>query len=377
MASPSGPGQPSGPDPGSVRCDNCKKSILGSSQGTDNATFTERLRKIKTEWCLSPRMWPIGYIIESPYSPFWIEQLLPARDWRNAFEDLLALASGGEMISPESRKKEKAVGANLTWDRASKCIEKLNNLNARDASQYKHVQTTFNAAKSPGLQMDPSLISWMERKMSEAREMVQHRVAVAEAFKNWEATRRELSASRQKARGQWMASLITSGALGGWNSTLKDSEHGDLIVLRKEVVTPEDDQDSIGFTERELREHFEDGKPLEDGVPGPPLYRVSHRPPVAPVDDHQFVDENSAPQTPPDEPVVMSRVPERPCFWGQETTAERITLPNQKTATRVVMKNYLTDGGFEEKVMIQEPGKVLQEVEKAKALIEDRMFGLD
>lgn len=73
----------------------------------------------------------------------------------------------------------------------------------------------------------------------------------------------------------------------------------------------------------------------------------------------------------------MSKIPERPCFWSQTTTAERITLPDGRMVTKVVMKNYLTNGDVEEKVIVQEPGKVLQEVEKARALIQDRMFGFD
>ena len=96
-----------------------------------------------------------------------------------------------------------------------------------------------------------------------------------------------------------------------------------------------------------------------------------------PVDDDQIIDGKVSPHPPPDGPLIMSRIPERPYFFGQNTTAERITLPNGKTATRVVMKNYLTNGDVEEKVIVQEPGRVLQEVEKARALIQDRVYGFD
>ena len=376
MASPSDTVQPTDPNPGSVLCDKCKKFVLEPSQNAENISVADRIRQIRSEWRLSPRMWPVGYLIESPYSPFWVEQELPKRNWRNAFEDLLALESGGEMISDESRKQEKAVAAKINWERASHCIETLNKLNARDAPSYNLAQTALNSAKSLGPQKDPAIISWLEEKMKSAREMAQRRVAIAESFKVMEETRREWPASRHKDRGQWMASLITSGALTGWSSTLEDSEHGDLIRLRNKVAAPEDDA-GIDFTELELHEHFEDGKPFEYGLPGSPLYLVSDRTPAVPVDDDQFVDENSSPRPPPDEPVIMSRIPERPYFWGQNTNAERITLPNGKTATRVVMKNYLTNGDVEEKVIVQEPGRVLEEVEKARALIQDRMYGFD
>lgn len=370
MASPSSPGQPSGPDPGSVLCDNCKKSVLEPYQNTESISYHERMSQARKEWLLSPSMWPVGYIIGSPYSPFWVEQELPKRDWRNAFEDLLALESGGEMVSLESRKQEQAVAAKVNWERAKSCIEKLNKFNARNAHTYNLVQTALNLAKSPGNQTDPSFISWLDEKKKMVAEMVQRRVDTAKAFKTMEEIRREWSASLRKDRGQWMASLITSGALTSWNSTLEDSEEGELMVLG----TPED---GIKFSENELREHFKHGKPLHEGTPGPPMYEVSHRPSTVPVDDHQFVDDGSSPQPPPDEPTYTSRIPDRPCFRMQTTVAEHITLPDGKMVTKVVMRNYLTNGDFQEKVMVQEPGKVLQEVEEARALIQDRMLGFD
>lgn len=133
----------------------------------------------------------------------------------------------------------------------------------------------------------------------------------------------------------------------------------------------------MSYTERELRDHFEDARPIEIGIPGPPLYEVSHQHPAVPADDHQYVDESSSDNPPPDELAIMSRIPQRPCFWGQVTAAERIKLPSGKMGTKVVMKNFLTNGDVEEKVIVQEPGKVLQEVEKARALIQDRIFGFD
>lgn len=275
MASPSGPGQPSGPDPGSVLRDNCKKSVLEPSQNTENVPLYERMRQVMNEWELSPRMWPVGYIIGSPYSPFRVEQELPNRNWRNAFEDLLALESGDEMVSHESRKQEKAVAARVNWERANHCIGKLSQYNAREAPGFNLAQTILNELKSSEHETDPALSSWLMKKIDIVKELAQRRVALAQTFKDREETRREWSASRHKDRGQWMASLITSGALRGWRSTLEDSEDGDVIHLTKDLVAPED-QDGISLSERELHDHFEDGKPFEQGLPGPPWYQVSH-----------------------------------------------------------------------------------------------------
>ena len=374
MASPSGTGQPTRSDPGSVLCDKCKKSVLEPSQNAENIPLRDRIRQIRGEWRLSPNLWPMGYLIESPYSPFHVEQELPNRNWRNAFEDLLAIESGGEMISAESREQERAVAAKINWERASHCINILNKLNARDVPDWTLAQAALNAAKSSRHQKDLVIIPWLEEKMKLGSELVQRRVALAESFKAKEEMRREWPASRHKDRGQWMASLITSGALTGWSSTLEDSEHGDLIRLNNDLADP---RDGVSFTEFELHELFEDGKPLEQGLPGPPLYQVSNRSLAVPVHDDQIIDGKVSPHPPPDEPLIMSRIPERPYFFGQNTTAERITFPNGNMATRVVMKNYLTNGDVEEKVIVQEPGRVLHEVEKARALIQDRVYGFD
>ena len=374
MASSSGPEQPSARDPGSVLCDKCNKPVLDPSQNTEDVSFSHRIEQAVKDWLLGPKMWPVGYLIGSPYSPFRVEQQqLPKRDWRNAFEDLLALESGGDMISHESRSHEMAVAAKVRWERASDLIEKINKINISDAPNLNRAQKTLDEISSSGNRAHLPLISWMDKQIKVGKGMVQRRVAVARRLKAQEEIRREWSASSHKDRGQWIASLITSGALRGWTSVLEDSEEGDLITLKKDS----EKSSIIRISERELREYFDEFKPLHTRTPGPPLYRVPHRPSATPKNNPQIVVEDSGPEIPPDRPKLFSRVPERPYFRGQRTTAELITLPCGKTATKVVMRNWLTNGDEEEKVMIQEPGKVLQEVEKARALIQDRRWGID
>ena len=377
MASSTGPERPSGPDPGSVLCDKCKKSVLDPSQSesTDDVSFPDKIQQALKDWLLSPRMWPVGYVIASPYSPFRVEQELPNRDWRDAFEDLLALESGNNIISHESRKQETAVAAKVRWERANYLIEKMNKLNMKDSPMLSRGQTALDEMRASGNRANLPAISWLDKNLKAGKEMVLHRVALARWFKAWEETRRECSASSHKDRGQWIASLVTSGALRGWFSVLQDSEVGDLIQLSKE-----EDQENMGSvvtSERELAEYFDEGKPLHTGTPSPPLYRVSRRPPAMAEKNPQILHEDSGPEIPPDEPELWSKVPERPCFWRQSMAAEQITLPIGKTVTKVVMRNWLTNGDVEEKVMIHEPGEVLQEVEKVRAMIENRRLGLD
>ena len=374
MASSSGPERPSSSDPGSVLCDKCKKSVLDPSQSesTDDVDFSDRIQQALKDWLLSPKMWPVGYVIASRYSPFRVEQEIPKRDWRDAFEDLLALESGDNIISHESRKQETAIAAKVRWERANYVIEKMNQLNLRDSPSFNRAQKALDEMRASGDRADLPVISWLDKNLKESKELVLHRVALARWFKAWEENSRELSASRHKDRGQWTASLVTSGALRGWSSELQDSEAGDLIKLSKV-----DDPENIVISECELTDFFDQDKPLHTGTPSAPLYRVSPRPRTMPEKNPQVLNEDSGPEIPPDEPPLWSKVPERPCFWRQSMVAEKITLPIGKTVTKVVMTNWLTNGDAEEKVMIQEPGKVLQEVEKARAMIENRRMGID
>lgn len=381
MASSSGPEQPTGLDPGSVLCDKCKEPVLGPSASTENVSFNDRIHQAMKGWLLSPQMWPVGYLVGSSYSPFRLEQQLPYRSWRNAFEDLLALESGGEMISQESREQERVVAAKLSWERANRCIKKLNAYNIHDAQTMDTVQMILKKKKSAGHPVDPSLVSRLDKDMEGMREMARHRVRLAEAFRSRVEIHRESPASGHKDRGQWIASLITSGAMRGWNSLLEDSEDGALMILNKEVEAPEDSS-SIRFSDYELFKHFEQGRPLNHGAPRAPLYMVLRPPPAVLVNEPRILDGSGSlpdfnPLDEPDESALWTHDPKPPRFSCQRTATERITLPNGKTATKVVMKNWLTNDEVEEKVMIDEPGKVLQEVERVRALIQDRLIGFD
>ena len=48
-------------------------------------------------------MWSVDYILNSAYSPRRVEQQLPKSQYRNTFEDLLALEANGEMMTAENR----------------------------------------------------------------------------------------------------------------------------------------------------------------------------------------------------------------------------------------------------------------------------------
>ena len=91
-------------------------------------------------WLASPRMWPIGYLVGSPYSPFHLELQIPERNWRDAFEDLLALENGGQMTSKESRRREAEVAARLHYEKAHYIISLSNEQLVRDAKYMSVLQ---------------------------------------------------------------------------------------------------------------------------------------------------------------------------------------------------------------------------------------------
>ena len=99
---------------------------------TEDLTYRESMRYHFNRYLASPRMWPIGYLIGSPYSPLSIEQQIPERNWRDAFEDLLALESGGQMIDPESRERETIVSNRLWYARLTHSVSAFNQQLKRD-----------------------------------------------------------------------------------------------------------------------------------------------------------------------------------------------------------------------------------------------------
>lgn len=79
-------------------CESCKRP------DASNMTWQDGVKHFFSNFLASPRMGPIGYILNSPYSPLRLERQIPYKDWRDPFEDLLAIDAGRGMISKEDRK---------------------------------------------------------------------------------------------------------------------------------------------------------------------------------------------------------------------------------------------------------------------------------
>ncbi|MCJ1460791.1 hypothetical protein MMC28_011173 [Mycoblastus sanguinarius] len=118
-------------------CDRCGAPSTWADEWTKNLSWKDSLRLYITTFLASPRMWPVGYIIASPYSPLHVERQIPARNWRDSFEDLLALESGGQMIRPDSRKKEAEAAARFKVQSLYNTVSAVNKQLERDDKYMK------------------------------------------------------------------------------------------------------------------------------------------------------------------------------------------------------------------------------------------------
>ena len=69
--------------------------------------------------------------------------------------------------------------------------------------------------------------------------------------------------------------------------------------------------------------------------------------------------------------------PLRHSFCSQFTRVDRTRLPNGLFSTRVLIRNLFTDGRTEEKQIVDDAGKVLEEVKKAIMAMENKSHGLE
>ena len=340
-------------------CDKCGAPASWADASTSNLSWKQSLKHHLDTFLLSPRMWPIGFIIQSPYSPLQLEMEMPDRNtWRDAFEDLLALESGGQMISLESRKKEVEVAQRLWHSHACHEISFINeqiNIGAKYMSLLKRMQDVA-----------------VRKKMNELLEGMGQAIPIHEALLNQHiATGKALvarferlvsksqPASVYKIRGQWMASLVSSGALPSWHAQIYDSSEGHQVHLSKPDRNLEDDgTDGQIMTEEELDNHFDAGIPMQVGSPAWSTHAGYYpTPEIIP----EFVREGAD-----DEEFRY-----RSSILTQLITAERTKSGRQDLSTKVVLRTLFTDGATEVKEISDDSCKVLEESQK----VYTSMFG--
>ncbi|KAL8646316.1 MAG: hypothetical protein Q9226_006913 [Calogaya cf. arnoldii] len=341
-------GTPDLPSAGPI-CDTCKKPDLS------NVTWEDGAKNFFSTYFAAPRMWPIGYILGSPYSPFRAERDMPSTNWRNAFEDLLALENGRGMIPEQDRKAEDEHAVRALFDSASyfitRCNRSLDDNKRREAETRLRLQQAEEHREKHAVQaITEYLLPWLEsdnqRHIAHARE----EKASFDALKDWPA-------SHLRMRGQWITSLISSGALPGWKSRMYSTTLGQAMDYSKRNSPPDLDA-SFTISELELQQVFGEGHPYDfrDPLEFPTLADAmvllhGERPPTYPEI--------------PNDPFKKFR-PSHSSILHQSTECDLIKMPDGSIGPKVKILNTLVDGDPEAKEFVHNPVGVFEETKGAE-----------
>ncbi|CAD6568389.1 MAG: hypothetical protein ASARMPREDX12_001392 [Alectoria sarmentosa] len=307
-------------------------------------------------------MWPLGYILGSPYSPLNLEQQYPNLNWRDRFEDLLALESGNKMISAVSRQKEAATASRIRTESVHDDISHVN----QDLQRNQDYVVLLQKLREVAVRMeDTASVSVIDNDalpfQKKSSEMT---IANGKALIESLHDLRNKPASIYKKRVPWITSLISSGAMLGWESAIYDSADG----WQADVYKADGSGDGQVFSELDLSVIFKEGHRLDFKSPPWSTYEGSYNLIYPQIE--QLCPDGEAD---PDSEHAYNTIDNiRPSILSQLTTVQRRKSWNGSIETRVVLKNRFTDGREEEKTIVNDASKVLEEVEKAHASVKER-----
>ena len=179
---------------------------------------------------------------------------------------------------------------------------------------------------------------------------------------------KDYPASKHKRRGQWIASLISSGALNGWESDLWDSAKGDYINFRKSELLEDGGYDGVTVLESELFDYYENNKPMQFQVPlwttsrleYPPSFGYEHREPETSINnDQDFTERGTRSYAYSVKPTSIMPT----SILAQSMRAERTLLRGGTMSVKVFLQNFHTNGKKVEKEITDDACKVLEEGE--------------
>ena len=326
------------------RCRACNRPDMS------NMTWRDGFRQFVTAYLSQTRMWPIGYIVESAYSPLRLEREISNRNWRDAFEDLLALHAGRDMINPQIRKAEDDKAAEMGYRYTNDYIQTSNAFQRK----IQHAQKTIMELRREFVEggqtavvahLDEHVLPRIESDMETVIADAQTSKTLFEACRNMRAT-------DLKRPGAWMISLITNGAVPGWSSLMGNHVDGPFMSFSK----VEERETGISFSEPELDEILE-GQEFRFGTTPPLPPRV-----VDQVTDGRFSSANN------DVAVGLIRrfLPSASSILYQRASAQPIKLRDGSIGAEAHIVNHLADGQVEERKYLEEPGKVYEEVHNAR-----------
>ena len=283
--------------------------------------------------------------------------------------------SGRGMISAGSRKRETEEAARLRFKRASEYIGRVNELLKRDAPAVHAAEEARDIAESDGDELRAEVYG---AKVNTLEAMVDFRLSIGEDIRAEFEKRKGWTGSQQKGRGQWMASLITSGAVNGWYARLSNTEGGESWLVEELKSETPDEPFGNWFTERELHDRFVEGIPYQIGMPdialderARPPRTASNRFPIGwgmhwpdESDCNGYLSRFRKASTSTSQPIRY-----------QHMEADTIKYPSGTVGTKVTLQTTFMDKTSENKEIMEDSVSVLREVEKARASIEDRNLG--
>ncbi|KAL8995980.1 MAG: hypothetical protein Q9169_004396 [Polycauliona sp. 2 TL-2023] len=329
-------------------CETCKKPDMS------NMTWEDGAKNFFSIYFATPRMWPIGYILGSSYSPLWIEQQMPDKNWRDAFEDLLALENGRKMVSPQSRKAEDEYMTHERFEQASFSIAECNH----NLKQNTEMETTYRAALQRAVEQKEhnvvktitnDLLPWIKSSNDE-------NIARAQQVKTTYDFYQNSTASRLKMRGHWIASLMDSGALPAWKWGMCNSSDGPVMSFSKRNP-PADLDAAIELSELELDQAFDEGRPIGFGSPALLSFTA-----IRALVDGTY---NTPYPDLPNDPLKKFR-PSPSSVIVQQAECDLVKLPDGSTVPSVKVQNILGDGTTETKDFVHNPAGLLKEVTHAQ-----------
>ena len=304
---------------------------------------------------------PLGYILASPYSPLNLEEQYPNFNWRDRFEDLLALESGKKMISAVSRQNE-ALTASRVYNES--VHDEVSHVNQELQRNQDYVVLLLKLREIAVRRKDIGIVAMIDDEALPAQKQSAEKVITI--GKNLIRDLKDLQnkpASSYRRRVPWITSLVSSGAMLGWKSALYDSADG----WHADVYRDNPSGDGHIFSELDLAWIFKKG------------HRLDFRPPTWSTYDGYY--SNYYPQIEQlcpdgddlDADQTYNTIDNlRPSILSQTTTVQQKKSWNGSIETRVMLKNCFTDGQEEEKVIVNDASKVFEEVEKAHTSIKQR-----
>lgn len=156
-------------------------------------------------------------------------------------------------------------------------------------------------------------------------------------------------------RGRWIASLVDSGALPGWQWGMRNSIHGPVMAFSKRDSSPKTEA-SIFFSELEMQHVFEEGKP-QSFVSSAPL-------PTAAI--KALTDSTHTPkcQNLPNDPLRKFE-PSRSSIAYQEGECDLVKMSDGSTGPLVKIRNVMVDGTVESKSFARDPVGLFNETQAA------------